>query len=70
MLKRLAVREVSFLRELEVGYPYEFLGVDRVTVGRHHWCVGHLLKDDLITKAVIEKVFTDPEELFDCVWAN
>ena len=44
--------------------------MDRVTVGRHHWCVVHLLKDDAITKVVIEKeVFTEPEELLVCVGA-
>jgi len=44
--------------------------VDRVTVGRHHWCVVHLLKDDAITKVIIEKeVFTEPEELLVCLGA-
>jgi len=64
MLRSLAVREVHFLRELEEGYPYEVVGVDRITVGCHQWCVVHLLKDFSITKVVIEKsVFTEPEEL-------
>ena len=70
MLRRLAVREVRFLPELEEGYPYEVVGVDRVTVGRHHWYVVHLVKDDAITKVVIEKqVFTESEELLVCVGA-
>ena len=70
MLRRLAVREVRFFRELEEGYPYEVVGVDRVTVGRHHWCVVHLLKDDAITKVIIEnEVFTEPEELLVCLGA-
>jgi len=69
MLRRLAVREVHFLRELEEGYPYEVVGVDRITVGRHQWCVVHL-KDDSITKVVIEKeVFIEPEELLICLGA-
>ena len=37
MLRRVAVRDVRFLRELEEGYPYEVVGVDGVTVGRHQW---------------------------------
>jgi len=64
------VREVRFLRELEEVYPYEVVGVDRVTVDRHHWCVVHLLKDDAITKVIIQKeLFTEPEELLVCVGA-
>ena len=44
--------------------------MDRVTVGRHHWCVVHLLKDDAITKVVIEnELFTEPEELLVCLGA-
>jgi hypothetical protein len=70
MLKRLAVRDVRFLRELEEGYPYEILGVDRVTVVRHYCCVFHVLKDDAITKVVIEnEVFTEPEEHLVCLGA-
>jgi len=70
MLKRLPVRDVRFIRDLEEGYAYEVVGVDRVTVGRHHWCVVHLLKDDAITKVVIENdLFTEPEELLVCLGA-
>ena len=68
MLRRLTVREVRFLQELEEGYHYEVVGVDRVTVDRHHWCVVHL-KGDAITKVVIEKMFKEPEELLVCMGA-
>ena len=68
LLRRLAVREVRLLSELEEGYPYVVLAVDRITVGRHRWCILHLQKEESITKVVIEKdVFTEPEELLVCV---
>ena len=70
LLKRLAVREVHLLSELEEGYPYVFVAVDRITVGRHRWCMLHLQKEISVMKFVIEKeVFPEPEGLLVCVSA-
>ena len=44
------------------GYPYAVVAVDRINFGRHRWCILHLLKEESVMKAVIEKdVFTEPE---------
>ena len=68
LLRKLALREVHLLSELEDGYPYEVVAVDRLTIGPHRWCILHLQKDESDTKFVIEKdVFTYPEELLVCV---
>jgi len=68
LLRRLAVRYVHLLSELEEGYPYAVVAVDRITVGRHRWCILHLQKEESVTKVLIEKdVFTEPEELLACV---
>ena len=62
LLQRLAVREVHLLSELEEDYPYAVVEVDRLTVGRHRWCMLHLQKDESVMKVVIEKdVFIEPE---------
>ena len=37
VLRRLALREVHLLNELEEGYPYAVLAVYRLTVGRRRW---------------------------------
>ena len=67
LLRRLAVREVHLLSELEEDYLYVVVAVDRLTVGRHHWCIIHLQKNESVTKVVIEKdVFTEPEEVLVC----
>ena len=52
LLRRLAVREV---------YPY---AVDRISIGRHRWCILHIEKDGSNTKFLIEKYdFSEAEEL-------
>jgi len=55
LLQRLAVREVQLLSALEEGYPYAVVVVDRITVGRHRWCILYLQRDESVTKVVIEK---------------
>jgi len=55
LLRRLALREVHLLSELEEGYPYAVVAVDRLTVGRHRWCILHLQMDESVTKVVVEK---------------
>ena len=68
LLRRLAVRDVHLLSALEEGYPYAVVALDRLTVGRHRWCILHFQKDESVTKVVIEKdFFTEPEELLVCV---
>ena len=68
MLRRLALREDHLLSELEEGYLYAVVAVDRVPVGRYRWCILHLQMDESVMKIVIEKdVFTEPEELLVCV---
>ena len=68
LFRRLAVREVHLLSELEEGYPYAVVAVDRLIVGLHRCCILYLQKDESVTKFVIEKdVFTEPEELLVCV---
>jgi hypothetical protein len=42
LLRRLALREVHLLSELEDGYAYAVVAVDRLTTGRHRWCILHL----------------------------
>jgi hypothetical protein len=42
LLRRLALREVHLLSELEEGYQYEVVGVDRIIVGLHRWSILHL----------------------------
>jgi hypothetical protein len=71
LFRRLAVREVQLLSALEEGYPYAVVAVDRLTVGRHRWCILHLQKEESVTTVVIEKVvFTEPEELLVYVGAT
>ena len=66
--RRLAVREVRFLHELEEGFPYAVVAVDRITVGRHHWSILHVKRDDSVMKVVLENnVFNEAEELLLCV---
>ena len=68
LFRRLAVREVHLLSELDEGYPYTVVAVYRITVGRHRWCMLHLQTDESLTNIVIEKdVFTESEELLVCV---
>jgi len=68
LLKRFAVREVRFLYELEEGYPYVVVAVDRITIGRHRWSILHTQRDESILKVIIENdVFTAMEELLVCV---
>jgi len=56
------------LCELEEGYPYALVAVDRIIIGRHRWFILHLQKDGSVTKVLIEKdVFSEPEELLVCV---
>ena len=70
LLRKLALREVHLLSELEEGYPYAVVAMDRLTIRRHRWCILHLQKDESVMKVVIEKdVFTEPEELLVCVGA-
>ena len=60
----MAVREVGFLNELEEGFPYAVVAVDRITVGRHHWSILHVKRHDSVMKAVLEtNVFNEAEEL-------
>jgi hypothetical protein len=64
LLRRLAVREVRFLHELEEGFPYAIVAVYRITVGRHHWSILHVKRDDSVMKVVLENnVFNEAEEL-------
>ena len=56
MLRRLAVLEVHLLCELE-GYPYAVVAVDRISIGRHRWCIFHLQNDGSVTKVLIERLF-------------
>ena len=68
LLRRLVVREVQLLSELEEGYPYVVVVGDRIAVARHRLCIFHLSKEESVTKVVIEKdLFTEPEELLVCV---
>jgi hypothetical protein len=68
LLQRLAVREVHLLSELEEDYPYAVVEVDRLTVGRHRWCILHLQRGESVTKVVIENdFFNEPQELLVCV---
>ena len=53
LLRRLAVREVHLFSELEEGYLCAVVAVDRLTVGRHRWCILHLQKDESVSKVVI-----------------
>ena len=55
LLRRLALRDVHLLSALEEGYPYTVVAVDRLTVGRHRWCILHLQKYESVTKVLIEK---------------
>ena len=57
LLRRLAVREVHLLIAREEVYPYAVLAVDRITFGRHCWCILHLQKEESVRKIVIEKPF-------------
>jgi len=56
LLRTLAAREVHLLSELEEGYPYAVVAVDRITVGRHRWCILQLQKEESVN-LVIEKDF-------------
>ena len=42
LLRRLALREVYLLSEREEGYPYAVVGADRISIGRHRWCIFHI----------------------------
>ena len=58
---------MRFLHELEEGFPYAVVWVDRITVGRHHWSILHVKRDDSVMKVVLENnVFNEAEELL-CV---
>jgi hypothetical protein len=64
LLRRLAVREVCLLQELQENYPYAVLGVNRITVDPHRWCILHVEKDNEFTKVLVQsEAFTKPEEL-------
>ena len=45
LVRRLAVREAHLLCELEEGYQYAVVAGDRISIGRHRWCILHLQKD-------------------------
>ena len=45
MLRRLAVRDVHLLDELEEGYPYAVVVVDRMSIGCLRLCILHIEKD-------------------------
>jgi len=55
LLRRLAVREVHLLNELEEGYPYAVVAVDRIIIGRHRWCILHIEMGGSDMKFLIEK---------------
>jgi hypothetical protein len=68
LLQKLAVQEVHFLSELEEGYTYAVVAADRISIGRHRWCILHIEKDGSAMKVLIEKdFFSEPEELLVCV---
>ena len=68
LLRRLAVLEGRFLHELEEGFPYAVVAVDRITVGRHHWSILHVKREDSVMKVVLENnVFNEAGELLLCV---
>jgi len=59
---------VHLLSELEEDYPYAVVAVDRISIGRHRWCILHLQKGGSDMNVLIEKdVFSEPEELLVCV---
>ena len=59
---------MRFLHELEEGFPYAVVAVDRITVGRHHWSTLHVKRDDSAMKVVLKNnVFNEAEELLLCV---
>jgi hypothetical protein len=68
LLRRLAVREVRLLSELEEGYPYTVVAVDRLTIGRHRRCILHLQTRESVTKVVIKKTFLQNRKDYEFVW--
>ena len=67
LLRRLAVHQAHLLSTLEEGYPYAIVAVDRITTGRHRWCILHLQKEESVTKVVLEKdVLTECIEVLVC----
>ena len=55
LLRRLAVLEVHLLSEHEEGYPYAVVAFDRISIGRHRWCILHLETDGSAMKVLIKK---------------
>jgi len=64
----LVIRDFHLLCELEEGYPYMVVEVDRLSIGRHRLCILHLQEDRFVTNVLIEKdVLSKPDELLVCV---
>ena len=57
LLRRLALRDVHLLSELEDGYPYAAVGVDRIRYRPSSVVHLHLQKAESVTNFVIEKGF-------------
>ena len=55
LLRSFAVLEVHLLSGVEESYPYRLVAVDRISTGRHQWCILHLEKDGSAMKVIIEK---------------
>jgi len=64
LLRSLALREVHLLSELKENNPYAAVAVDRISIGRHRWCILHFQKDGSDMKVPIEEgVNSELEEL-------
>ena len=68
LLRRLAVREICLVQELQDNYAYAVLAVDRIIIWSHRWCILHLEKDYLFSKVLLQSdAFTEEEELLICI---
>ena len=67
LLRRLSVRDVFWLQELQENYPYAVIGVHRITVRPHRWCILHVKKGVFTKFLVHSEAFAEAVELQICV---
>ena len=55
------------LSELEEDYPYAVVAADRISIGRHRWCILHIEKEGSAIKVLIENDVFQRQRNYSCV---
>ena len=68
--RRLVLREVHLLNELEEGYPHAVAAVDRICIGRQRWCILHIENDGSDMNFLIENALFQSLKNYLSVWGG